>query len=166
MAKKSKSAPLHQDRDEMTHLETRPRSFRISIPVLGRLEKQAQLKDVSANTLAQQFIDEGLRMSAHPQIFFRGGAIGRRPVLVATRLDIWQVIETFRENNDSVEKTAEYLSIPQNRVKAAIRYYEEYPEEIDLFIKHTRELADLHEVLHVETEEERKASHKDDSQGS
>ncbi len=125
----------------------------MSAPVLDRLEKQALLKDASANSLAQQLIDEGLRMDVHPQIFFREGAVGRRPALTGTRLDVWQVIGTLRGNDNSVKDTADYLDIPQGRVKAAVRYYAEYQDEVDRFAERMQEIADHEEEAYRREQE-------------
>jgi hypothetical protein len=38
-------------------------------------------------TLAERYIEEGLRMDEHPLVYFREGASGRRPALLGTRLD-------------------------------------------------------------------------------
>lgn len=153
MPRKSQKTQRHRTRRKVSRSVTRQRSFRISVPVLDRLEKRAQLKDASANSLAQQFIDEGLRMDIHPQIFFREGAAGRRPALTGTRLDVWQVIETLRENDNSVEDTAEYLDVPQNRVKAAVRYYAEYQDEVDRFAERMREIANREEEIYQREQE-------------
>ena len=56
--------------------------------------------------LAERYLEEGLRMDEHPLIYFRDGANGRRPALLGTRLDVADVIETLRQNDRSVERTA------------------------------------------------------------
>jgi uncharacterized protein (DUF433 family) len=58
-------------------------------------------------------------MDEHPLIYFRDGASGRRPALLGTRLDVADVIETIRENDRSVERTAAYLELPVDRIEHA-----------------------------------------------
>lgn len=86
-------------------------------------------------------------MDEHPLIQFRDGAGGRRAALVGTRLDVWQVIETLRNSDNSVSETADYLSIPETWVRACVRYYAEYTDEVDSFAELQRELAAREEEL-------------------
>lgn len=134
-----------RSRRKATKAKTSQKSFRIADQVLDRLKERAELKNASANALAQQFIDEGLRMDAHPQIYFRDGATGRRPAIVGTRLDVWQAIETFRMNSKSIEETANYLEIPPGKVRAAVAYYADYKDETDDFATRMKDLADREE---------------------
>jgi uncharacterized protein (DUF433 family) len=141
MAKARSTNRTTRSRRKVTKAQTSQKSFRIADRVLDRLKERAELKDVSANALAQRFIDEGLRMDAHPQVFFRDGAAGRRPAIVGTRLDVWQAIETFRMNNKSIEETADYLEIPLGKMRAAVAYYADYKDETDDFATRMKDLA-------------------------
>lgn len=125
---------------------TRQRSFRLNERLLERLDRQARLGRSSANALAQRLIDEGLRMDEHPQIGFREAAGGRRPALAGTRLDVWQVIETLRANGNSIAAAAEYLNQPAGRVEAAIGYYADYQDEVDVFADRARAIAEEEEA--------------------
>ena len=123
----------------------RPRSFRLADSVLAALEERARVSGESANALAERYLDEGLRREEHPLIVFRAGAAGRRPALVGTRLDVAQVLDTLRESDNSVEATGEYLDIPQQLVRAAVRYYAEFPDEVDEWREKMRAIAEREE---------------------
>lgn len=125
---------------------TRQRSFRMTSRVLDQLEGQARLHDLSSNALAQRLIDEGLKIAEHPQICFREGAAGRRAALAGTRLDIWQIVETLRANDNSIEEAAGYLDLPENKVQAAVRYYGEFQDEVDTFADRCKAIADKEEA--------------------
>jgi uncharacterized protein (DUF433 family) len=127
--------------------ETVHRSFRLASSLSEHLGRRAQETGESANRLAERYIDEGLRMDEHPLIRFRDGAAGRRAALAGTRLDVWQVIETLRNSDNSVEATAAYLSIPEPWVRACVRYYAAHPEEVDAFAAQTRAAAAREEEL-------------------
>lgn len=43
-------------------------------------------------------------------IAFRDGAAGRRPGLVGSRLDVWQVVETVKQNGDEWTARANELA--------------------------------------------------------
>jgi uncharacterized protein (DUF433 family) len=96
-------------------------------------------------TLAQRYVEEGLRMDEHPLVRFVDGPAGRRPSLVGTGLDVWEVIETVRDNGDAAA-AAEYLGVPVGLVQAAISYYGAYRDDVDAWIEaNQREAAEAHE---------------------
>jgi uncharacterized protein (DUF433 family) len=68
---------------------------------------------------------------AHPLIEFRDRPSGRRATTVASGLDVWEVIATVRDNDESAQETAAYLQIPVWLVQAAVAYYHEHGDEID-----------------------------------
>jgi uncharacterized protein (DUF433 family) len=109
------------------------RSFRLPATTLERLDRRARERGQSANAVAARLIDEGLRSEDHPLIYFRDGAAGRRPALLGTRLDVWQVVETLRAHDGSVEQTAAYFEQPDVKIRAAISYYADFTAEIDAF---------------------------------
>jgi uncharacterized protein (DUF433 family) len=86
-------------------------------------------------------------MDEHPLITFRTGAAGRRAALAGTRLDVWQVIETLRASDGMPGAAAEYLEIPEASVRAAVRYYAAYADEIDQFTARAHEIAEREEEL-------------------
>jgi uncharacterized protein (DUF433 family) len=95
---------------------------------LGERARRAQLPE---RTLAQRYIEEGLRHDAHPLIQFLDGPSGRRASLIGRGLDVWEVIATVADNDGSTKEAAAYLEIPVGLVEAAVSYYGEYHEEID-----------------------------------
>jgi uncharacterized protein (DUF433 family) len=82
-------------------------------------------------TLAQRYVEEGLRHDAHPLIQFLDGPSGRRASMVGRGLDVWEVIATVRDNEGLITEAADYLQIPAGLVQAAVAYYGEYRDEID-----------------------------------
>ncbi len=113
--------------------------------MLASLQERARDRDESANALAERYLDEGLRRDEHPLIGFREGPAGRRAALVGTRLDVSQVIETLRESDNSVGAAAEYLGIPEQHVRAAVRYYADFRDEIDEWRERLRAIAEREE---------------------
>jgi uncharacterized protein (DUF433 family) len=82
-------------------------------------------------SLAQRYVDEGLRHDAHPLILFLDGPSGRRASLAGRGLDVWEVIATIRDNDGSIAQAADYLEVPAGLVEAAVAYYGEYKAEVD-----------------------------------
>jgi len=122
--------------------KTRSRSFRLPEPVLTLLDEGARERGKSGNSFAEQLIDEGLHTRDHPLIYFReGGAGDRRPALVGTRLYVWQVVDTVRESDGSVEEAADYLELTPAQIRACIRYYADFQEEVDTHAEEDRAFA-------------------------
>lgn len=116
--------------------------FRLATRTVERLKRRAREIGAPQTALAERYIEEGLRLDAHPLIYFREGELGRRPALFGTRLDVAVVIETIRQNGNSVEEAAAYLELPAEHVEACVRYYSDYKEEIDELIERSRAAAE------------------------
>ena len=128
-------------------------SRRISIGLEGdsleRLDEHSRETGESRSAAAERLIEEGLRMARHPGIVFRDGATGRRPAL-ADGPQVWALARIFREwplgSDDAIERaaadTAERMELPPHAVLAAIRYYLEYRDEIDDWMRRLDEEAD------------------------
>jgi hypothetical protein len=106
-------------------------TLRLAPGLRQRLSEWARRAGLPERTLAQRYVDEGLRHDAHPLIQFLDGPSGRRASLLGRGLDVWEVIATVRDNYGSISEAAEYLEIPVGLVEAAVTYYGEYRHEID-----------------------------------
>jgi hypothetical protein len=95
------------------------------------LAERARRVGMAERTLAQRYVEEGLRHDLHPLIQFLDGPSGRRASLIGRGLDVWEIIATVRDNDGSVEEAAQYLQVPAGLVEAAVAYYGEFREEID-----------------------------------
>ncbi len=96
-----------------------------------RLRRRAIRERLPERTLAQRYIEEGLRHDAHPLIHFVDGPSGRRASLLGRGLDVWEVIATVRDNRGSQPDSADYLGVPLGLVQAAVAYYGEFRSEVD-----------------------------------
>jgi hypothetical protein len=83
-------------------------SVRLNDATISRLGARAQRIHLAPRTLAQRYVEEGLRMDEHPLVRFADGPAGRRARLIGTGKDVWEVM-----------------------VQAAIAYYGAYTAEID-----------------------------------
>ena len=81
-------------------------------------------------------------MDEHPLVVFVTRPAGRRPMLVGTRLDVADVIETIRASANSAEDAAEYLDLPLWKVRAAIGYYGAFRDEVDAWLEQRRRVAE------------------------
>lgn len=112
-----------------------PLSVRLNDATIARLGKRAQRVHLAPRTLAQRYVEEGLRMDEHPLVRFAEGPGGRRARLMGTGKDVWEVIATVHDNNGDIAEAARYLEIPIGLVQAAVSYYGAYAAEIDQWIE-------------------------------
>lgn len=98
------------------------------------LAERARRVGMAERTLAQRYVEEGLRHDLNPLIQFLDGPSGRRASLIGRGLDVWEIIATVQDNDGSLEEAAQYLQVPSGFVEAAVAYYGEYREEIDVQI--------------------------------
>lgn len=111
-----------------------PLSLRFPEATLERLTDRAQERQLPPRTLAQRYVEEGLRMDDHPLIRFVDGPAGRRARGVGMPGDVWEVIAAVLDNDGDVDETAALLEVPRGLVEAAVTYYGAHPDEIDDWI--------------------------------
>jgi uncharacterized protein (DUF433 family) len=109
---------------------------------LQRLSVRARLVGQQRTALAERYLSEGLLMDEFPGIHFVDGALGRRPALVGTGLDVWEIVKILSDNEGSAAKVAAYLEIEPRLVQLAVGYYGSNREEIDEWIARVHELSE------------------------
>ena len=121
-----------------------PVTARLSEEAIEALARRSAETDIARSRLAERYIEEGLRMDAHPGIVFRDGAAGRRASL-AGGLDVWEMIMVVRdqpgEPDAAIESTAEHLGISKIVVRTAVRYYGAFPAEIEDWLQRNEQAA-------------------------
>jgi uncharacterized protein (DUF433 family) len=106
-------------------------TLRIPVSTSERLERRSARTGVAKRTMAQRYLEEGLRHDDHPLVHFVAGPTGRRAALVGTGLDVWEVVATVQDHDGNIGESADYLSVPVGVVQAAVSYYGEFRDEID-----------------------------------
>ena len=127
-------------------MRSRHLSIRLEIDTFERLDAQSRRTGQSRSQIAKTLLDEGLRVEAHPGIVFRPGPAGRRPGL-AGGPDIWEVARLFQRERRRVEEPGEeqlrgmgnLMGLSLEQVRSALRYYADYPNEIDEWIRRVDE---------------------------
>jgi uncharacterized protein (DUF433 family) len=109
-------------------------SLRPATRILEALRDRARLEGERHTVLAERYLREGVLMAEHPGIHFVDAPAGRRPSVMGTGLDVYQIVEVAKANGGSTEETAAYLEIDPRLVETALRYYGSNREEIDDWI--------------------------------
>lgn len=111
--------------------------IRIESGTLRALRERSAQSGEPIVRLAERYIDEGMRLDRHPGIAFRDGPAGRRAVVIGGP-DVWEVIVATKNaperGEELIDALVEGIGIPSERIRIAIRYHAEYPEETDRFI--------------------------------
>ncbi len=119
--------------------------IRIESETLDALRERSAQSGEPIVRLAQRYIEEGMRVDRHPGIVFRDGPAGRRGVVVGGP-DIWEVVAAARSAPERGEELigalAERIGVPGERIRIAVRYYAEYPDDVDRFIATVEEEAE------------------------
>jgi hypothetical protein len=121
--------------DDYTVVMSHPLSVRFRSPeLLDRLKSEAATHRLSTSALAEELIEEGLRLRRHPLVTFRDGPAGRRATLVGGP-DIWEVVPGVVGGDvpvgERVARAATLLALRPEQVEAALDYYAAFPDEVD-----------------------------------
>ena len=119
-------------------------SVRIREEVFTQLEAQSRRSGLSRSALVKQLLKKGLRMEQYPRIVFRWGAGGRRAGLIDGP-DVWEVVRAFRGGNvydgDGLTGMRERTGLTADQIRAALRYYTEYTDEVGAWIRRVEDEA-------------------------
>src|SRR5438128_638275 len=81
--------------------------------------------------MAKVLVEEAIKMREFPDIVFTDGPTGRRATLRSS-LDVWEIIEPYLLAGKDWDALREsYPDLDEGVLRAALRYYEAYPEEIE-----------------------------------
>ena len=115
-------------------MSTIQRSFRIKEPILREIERIR--KDKAANALANELLEEALKMRRCPGIIFSQGITGKRARIAGTGVEVWEVVYEYQIVGRDVEALKKALPhLTERQLVAALNYYQYYPEEIKELIQ-------------------------------
>ncbi|HEX3737290.1 MAG TPA: hypothetical protein VHV53_07075 [Solirubrobacterales bacterium] len=120
-----------------TKPKSRPLSIRISTDAEELIAAEARRTRRSKGAVVESLAEESLRTRMFPGIAFRGDDFERRPWVIGTAFDVWQVIDAHRDLG-SVEALVAEGSLSERQIRLALAYYERFPEEIDEAIARNR----------------------------
>jgi len=120
-----------------------PVSVRISKSLQALIDQEARRTGRSRSAVLEALADEALRTRMFPGIAFRGADWERRAWVIGTGLDVWQIVDAYRDIG-SVERMADEGAANGRQIRLALAYYERFREEIETAIAaNRRSLAQL-----------------------
>lgn len=107
-----------------------PFSMRLSERADALISEEARRSRRSKGAVVEALADEALRARTFPGIAFRGTDWDRRPWVIGSAFDVWQVVDAYRDFG-SVERMVDESALSERQVRLALAYYEHFAEEID-----------------------------------
>ncbi|HLB36074.1 MAG TPA: DUF433 domain-containing protein [Gemmatimonadales bacterium] len=109
-------------------------------PLADEIGKEAARRAKSWSATAAELLEEAVRMRRAPGIGFADGPTGRRAIVAGTGTDVWEVIAAWRGCNEDFDQLrANYPWLGPAPLRAALGYYQLYPEEINARLTHEAE---------------------------
>ena len=107
------------------------------------VSEEAKRTRRTKGAVVEALAEEALRTRRFPGIAFRGSDWNRRPWVIGTALDVWEIVAASRSYRTPSEMVpATDLTEPQ--IRLALAYYAEFPDEIEAAIaENERPLAEF-----------------------
>jgi len=107
--------------------------MRLSRATDDLVRAEAKRTKRSRGAVVESLAEEALRVRRFPGIAFRGSDWNRRPWVIGTALDVWEIAAATRAF-DSAGAMAEGTDLTETQVRVALAYAREYEDEIDAAI--------------------------------
>lgn len=104
--------------------------MRLRQSVREHLEAWAARGRRSVSEMAQELIEEGIRMRECPGIYFASEPAGRTAKIAGTGLAVWEVLRDYGQDQDIERVRQAFGHLSQAQITAAVMYWSRYPEEI------------------------------------
>ncbi len=119
-----------------------PFTVRFTVSTDRAIQEEARRTRRSKSAVVEAFTEEAVRTRRFPGIAFRGDDIRRRPWVIGSGLDVWEIIHML-EDFGSIERLVKETHLNERQVRLAVAYREAYPEEIsDAIAENRRPVAD------------------------
>jgi uncharacterized protein (DUF433 family) len=105
-------------------------TMRLRQSVREHLEAWAVRGRRSVSEVAQELIEEGIRMRECPGIYFASEPAGRTAKIAGTGLAVWEVLREYVQDRDLERVRRAFGQLSQAQITAAVMYCSRYPDEI------------------------------------
>jgi len=126
-------------------MPTIQKSIRIQEKTLKEIEQISRDSGKDFSAVANELLEEAVRMKRCPGIIFTEGTTGRRARIAGTGIEVWEVIATYKGIAEDFARLRQaYHWLTEQQLRAAVGYYTVYKEEIDNLIKKNEGLTKEH----------------------
>ena len=92
--------------------------------------REARRTRRSKGAVVEALAEEALRARRFAGLAFRGADSDRRPWVIGTALDVWEVVAASR-SFESPAAMAAATDLTEPQIRLALAYHGEYPDEVD-----------------------------------
>lgn len=118
-------------------MKGQPFSVRLEEETEKLVDAEARRTRRSKSAVVEVFTEEAARARRFPGIAFRGDDARRRPWVIGSGLDVWEVLQMVEEFS-SVETLVAETQLTPPQVRLALAYRQAYPEEVEQAIADNR----------------------------
>jgi uncharacterized protein (DUF433 family) len=114
-----------------------PFSVRFPLTTDEAVAEEARRTGRSKGAVVAELTEEAFRTRRFPGIAFRGDSHRRRPWVIGTGLDVWEIVQML-EDFGSLEQLVAHSHLDERQVRLATAYRDRHPEEIESAISENR----------------------------
>jgi uncharacterized protein (DUF433 family) len=118
-----------------------PFSVRFTLATDRTVQEEARRTRRSKSAVVEALTEEAVRTRRFAGLGFRGEDAARRPWVIGSGLDVWEIVQML-EDFGSLEPVVEETQLSERQVRLALAYREAYPEEIAQAISQNRRTAE------------------------
>ena len=105
-----------------------PFSLRLSDVTDQLVSEEAKRTRRTKGAVVEALAEEALRTRRFPGIAFRGSDWDRRPWVIGTALDVWEIIGRAHARTARPSEMAAATDLTEPQIRLALAYYAEFPE--------------------------------------
>jgi uncharacterized protein (DUF433 family) len=105
-----------------------PFSVRFTRPTDRIVEEEARRTRRSKSAIVEALTEEAIRVRRFAGVGFRGEDAARRPWVIGSGLDVWEIIQML-DDLGSIARLTEETQLTERQVRLATAYRDSYPEE-------------------------------------
>jgi uncharacterized protein (DUF433 family) len=106
-----------------------PFSVRFTLPTDRMVAEEARRTRRSKSAVVELLAEEAVRTRRFAGIGFRGEDAGRRPWVIGSGLDVWEIVQSV-EDFGSIERLLAETQLTERQVRLALAYRKSYPDEV------------------------------------
>ena len=130
-----------------TARKAEPFSVRFTLPTDRVVQEEARRTRRSKSAVVEALADEAVRTRRFAGIGFRGEDAARRPWVIGSGLDVWEIVQML-EDFGSHERLLEATQLTEPQLHLAIAYRDSYPDEIAEAVAQNRRSAEQWRALY------------------
>jgi hypothetical protein len=99
--------------------KSKPFTMRLNQDTERWVEQEARRTRRSKGAVVEMLTEEGIRMRQFPGIGFKGLDGDRRAWVIGTGMDVWEIIEAYKDYGESLERLMQDSDVPESLIRLA-----------------------------------------------